>query len=88
MGGSQGCSQLTGLRAVSLQLLTWSGVDSATECPCRVSAFPFCTEMGGTAFTEDACANAELIHSFHGSSSNDISHSLSLSSQEVSCQVG
>lgn len=60
MGGSQGCSQLTGLRAVSLQLLTWSGVDSATECPCRVSAFPFCTEMGGTAFTEDACANAEL----------------------------
>lgn len=44
--GSQGCRQRMGLRAVSLQLLTWSGVDSATEYPCRVSAFPFCTEMG------------------------------------------
>lgn len=60
-GGSQGCSQLMGLRAVSLQLRAWFGVDSATECPCRVSGFLFCTETRGTVFTEDACANTELV---------------------------
>lgn len=51
-GGASGCFS-------AAPKVVWGGL--CNRVSCRASGFPFCMETGGPAFTEDACANPEMV---------------------------